>query len=350
MARYYTRACNFFYGKNSKKLIKSKKTLSLNKRDDISFDHIEVISRSSVKRISINKINKLPTKLKNQVKKDLIKITKKVKNFLNLEFKKKTHLMGILNITPDSFSDGGKFNNVKKAKKQMSKLFDQGASIVDVGGESTRPGAKAISASEEWNRIKGTLKNIKKNKIVSVDTRKSLVMKKSLSLGVHIINDISGFNYDKKTIEVIKKSKAPFIIHHSLGNPETMQLNPKYSNVVLDIYDFFEKKISFLRKHGIKHNKIILDPGIGFGKKLKHNLQILRNISIYHTLGFPLLLGISRKRFIRDISKKNDSVDRLGGTISSSIYALSQGVQIIRVHDVNELKQSLKVYEELIKQ
>ena len=174
-------------------------------------------------------------------------------------------------------------------------------------------------------------------------------MKKSLSLGAHIINDVSGLSYDKETINLLKKTNVPFILQHSLGSPETMQLNPKYKNVVLEIYDFFEKKINFLRKLGIRHNKIILDPGIGFGKNLNHNVEILKNISIFHTLGFPILLGISRKRFIKDISKENDSTDRLGGTLSSSIFALQQGVQIIRVHDVNELQQGLKVYRELIR-
>ena len=349
MNRYYTRACNFYYGKNSRKLINLKKTLPLNNRKDISFDNIQIISRNASRKISIHGINKLPNYLKKQVKRDLLNITKKVKSFLNINFNNEIHLMGILNITPDSFSDGGKFNEYQKAKKQMNKLFKDGAKIVDVGGESTRPGSKAISEKEEWNRIKRILKKIKKKNIISVDTRKASIMKKSLSLGAHIINDVSGLSYDKETINLLKKTNVPFILQHSLGSPETMQLNPKYKNVVLEIYDFFEKKINFLRKLGIRHNKIILDPGIGFGKNLNHNVEILKNISIFHTLGFPILLGISRKRFIKDISKENDSADRLGGTLGSSIFALQQGVQIIRVHDVNELQQGLKVYRELIR-
>jgi len=349
MNRYYTRACNFYYGKNSRKLINLKKTLPLNNRKDISFDNIQIISRNVSRKISIHEINKLPNYLKKQVRRDLLNITKKVKSFLNINFNNEIHLMGILNITPDSFSDGGKFNEYQKATKQMYKLFKDGAKIVDVGGESTRPGSKAISEKEEWNRIKKTLKKIKKKNIISVDTRKASIMKKSLSLGAHIINDVSGLSYDKETINLLKKTNVPFILQHSLGSPETMQLNPKYKNVVLEIYDFFEKKINFLRKLGIRHNKIILDPGIGFGKNLNHNVEILKNISIFHTLGFPILLGISRKRFIKDISKENDSTDRLGGTLSSSIFALQQGVQIIRVHDVNELQQGLKVYRELIR-
>jgi dihydropteroate synthase len=348
MTRYYTRACNFYYGKNSKNKIKLKKALPLNNRADISFDHIEIISRKKVKKITISQINKLPKKIKLKVKKDLLTITRKIKNFENLDFNK-THLMGVLNITPDSFSDGGKYISAAKANKQMLKLFKNGASIVDIGGESTRPGSKAISEKLEWSRIKKVLKMIKKNKLISIDTRKSAIMKKSLSLGAKIINDVSGLNYDQETINVLRKSNAPFVLQHSLGDPEVMQSNPKYKNVILDIYDFFEQKIEYLRKSGIKHNKIILDPGIGFGKNLNHNLKILKNISIYHSLGFPILLGISRKRFIKEISKENDSHNRLGGTISSGLFALKQGVQILRVHDVNEMRQSLKVYQELIR-
>ena len=348
MNRYYTRACNFYYGQNSRILINQKKTLPLNDRKDISFDNIQIISRNFSKKVSIHEINKLPNYLKKQVRKDLSNITKKVKSFLKIKFNKEIHLMGILNITPDSFSDGGKFNENIKASKHMFKLFKDGAKIVDIGGESTRPGSKAISEKEEWNRIKKTLKKIKKDHLISVDTRKSSIMKKSLSLGAHIINDVSGLSYDKETISLLKKTNAPFILHHSLGNPDVMQKNPKYKNVLLDIYDFFETKIRFLRTIGIKHNNIILDPGIGFGKNLKHNMSLLHNVSIFHSLGFPLLIGNSRKRFIKELSGNNDSKFRIGGTIASAIYLMMQGIQILRIHDVNETMQSIKVFKKII--
>ena len=150
-----------------------------------------------------------------------------------------------------------------------------------------------------------------------------------------------------KTIDVLKDTKIPFVIHHTQGNPKTMQKNPKYNNVILDVYDFFEKKIEYIRSKGIKHNNIILDPGIGFGKNLKHNITLLRNISIFHSLGFPVMLGTSRKRFIKEFIWGNDSKERLGGTISSSLFAIMQGVQILRVHDVNEINQSIKVFNSL---
>ncbi len=257
--------------------------------------------------------------------------------------------MGILNITPDSFSDGGKYYQNNLAKKQLDYLFKCGADLVDIGGESTRPGSKSISSSVEWNRIKYILKKINKNKLISLDTRKSDIMEKGIKLGVGLINDVSGLSYDANTLKILKKYEIPFVLQHSLGDPEVMQRNPKYKNVLLDIYDFFEKKINFLRSIGIKSENIILDPGIGFGKNLKHNITIIKNISIYHSLGLPILLGISRKRFIKDLSGMNDSLSRKGGTISSSIYAIMQGVQILRVHDVNEIVQSIKIFKELIK-
>ncbi len=257
--------------------------------------------------------------------------------------------MGVLNITPDSFSDGGQYNQYNLAKRQMENLFKSGANLVDIGGESTRPGSKSISSKIEWNRIKKILKIINKNKMLSLDTRKSEIMEKGIKLGVKLINDVSGLSYDKNTINVLKRYKTPFVLQHSGGNPDVMQKNPKYKNVLLDIYDFFEKKIKLLRKIGINHDNIILDPGIGFGKNLKHNMILIKNISIYHSLGFPILLGISRKKFIKELSLENDSSSRIGGTISSCIFGMMQGVQIFRVHDVNEINQSIKVFNELNK-
>ena len=349
MSRYYTRVCNFYYGNQSKKLVKKKKTLALNGNDQISFDEIEIYSRRSIKKISIKSIKNLKKNLKKKVKKDLKSILEPSKNILNLNLRSTPKIMGILNITPDSFSDGGKFNNDYLALKQLNYLFKSGADLVDIGGESTRPGSKSVKASIEWNRIKNVLKKINKGKVISLDTRKSNIMERGIKLGVKLINDVSGLSYDKNTVRILKKYKTPFVLQHSLDNPEIMQNNPRYKNVLLDIYDFFEKKIKSLRRLGINHNNIILDPGIGFGKTLKHNMTIIKNISIYHSLGLPILLGVSRKKFIKEISKENDSSSRLGGTISTVNFAFTQGVQFLRVHDVNEVSQSLKIYKELIK-
>ena len=347
MSRYYTRACNFYYGNLSKKLVKQNQSFPVGGNQLISFDSIDIITKKSKKKISIKKIKYLNNDLKKKIKIDLRNIIKK-KKFKGLNMNLYPNIMGVLNITPDSFSDGGKYFKDNLAKKRLNSLFRNGANIVDVGGESTRPGSKPIDFRTEWKRVKKILQIPFKKKIISLDTRKSIIMEKGIKKGVKIINDVSGLNYDKDTISVLKKYKTSFILHHSLGNPDKMQKNPKYQNVLLDIYDFFEKKINFLRAQGIKHNNIIIDPGIGFGKNLKHNITILKNISIYHSLGFPILLGISRKRFIKELSGGNDSNSRIGGTISSSLFAIMQGVQMLRVHDVNEIKQSIKVFKKLI--
>ncbi len=348
MIKYYTQACNFYYGNISKEKVKKKISLPLNGNKLISFDTIELITRKTKKKIKIKDIKKLPSKVKKKVLKDLKQITKK-KNLSTIKFKTYPLLMGILNVTPDSFSDGGKYFKSKPAYKQIKKLKKDGVDIIDIGGESTRPNSDTIDDLIEWNRIKSKLGYAKKNKIViSLDTRKSFVLKKSLPFKINLLNDVSGLSHDSKMINLLQVSKVPFVLHHMQGTPKTMQKNPKYKNVTLDIYDFFEKKLEFIRAKKINHKNIILDPGIGFGKNLKHNITILSQISIFHSLGFPVMLGLSKKRFIKGLSGNNDSKERIGGTTSSCIYAILQGVQILRVHDVNEIKQAMKVFKKLI--
>ena len=351
MIKYYTRACNFYYGSLSKKLVKTKHALPLCGDKRISFNQIEIFSKNkkkvTSKIINIKKINFLPKSIKTKVIKDIKKITLKRKFF-----SKKNHiLMGILNMTPDSFSDGGKFNHEKKAIKKIDQMIKSGADIIDIGGESTRPGSKTISPEIEWKRVKMVIKKFKKQfsrTSLSIDTRKSLVMRNSIKYNVDIINDVSGFKFDRESFKTIKNKNLWKVVHHIQGTPQTMQIDPKYQHVLLDIYDFFEKEIEKLKKDKFP-DKIILDPGIGFGKNLKHNLMILNKISIFHSLGFPILIGTSRKRFINQISKKFDSKERLGGTLSSVLFSLSQGVQIFRIHNVREIKQGILVHEKLLK-
>ena len=348
MKKYYTRVCNFAYGKSSIKLINQKKALPLNGNVGISFSQIEIISRNSRKKINLKDIKKQSKTLRKKIERDLKIIIKKNKNFSSFNFKKIPNIMGVLNITPDSFSDGGKYDKKKLAINQAINLYKNGANIVDVGGESTRPGAKSISVKQEWSRIHGAIKKISKKIPLSLDTRKSEIMNKGIKIGVKLINDVSGLSYDTKTIDLLKRHKIPFVLQHSQGAPEIMQNNPYYKNELLDIYDFFEERIKFLRSKGIKHENIIIDPGIGFGKNLKHNLNLIKSVSIFHTLGFPILLGLSRKKFIKDLSGENDTKGRVGGTVGSSLYSLMQGVQILRIHDVNELMQGIKVFKKLI--
>jgi len=340
---------NFYYGNRSKKLVNKNKSIPFNGIKEISFDQIEILTRNSKRKIFINQIKYLPKILRVKINLDLKEIKSKKKNFSNLNFKKIPNILGVLNLTPDSFSDGGKFNSKKKGINHAIHLVNSGANLIDVGGESTRPGSRPIKENLEWQRINKILKLLLKKKIpISLDTRKSKIMSKGINLGVKLINDVSGLDFDSETLNVLKKYKIPFVIQHSQGVPENMQKNPKYKNELLDIYDFFEKKIKLLRSKGIKHDKIILDPGIGFGKNLKHNMSLIRNISIFHSLGFPILVGNSRKRFIKELSGKNDSKFRNGGTIASSIYLMTQGVQILRIHDVNETMQGIKIFKNII--
>ena len=350
MTKYYTRACNFYYGKLSKKLVQNKKTVPLGGNREISFDKLEIFSRNknriSSQIISIKKLRLLSKKVKTKVVEDIKKISLKRK-FLS---KKKHLLMGVLNMTPDSFSDGGKFNTNNKALIQITKMINSGADIIDIGGESTRPGSKIIPPKVEWQRVSRVIKQFKKkfpNLLLSVDTRKSLVIKNAINDKADMINDISCFKFDKKIYKEIKDKNLWKVIHHMQGSPQTMQINPKYNHVLLDIYDFFEEEINKLKKDAYG-NKIILDPGIGFGKNLKHNLMIFNKISIFHSLGFPILIGASRKRFINQISKNFDTKERLGGTLSSILFSLSQGVQIFRVHNVSEVKQGILVFENIL--
>jgi dihydropteroate synthase len=230
-------------------------------------------------------------------------------------------------------------------------MINSGAAIIDVGGESTRPSSKIINEKEEWKRIKNVITKLKKNFpniVLSLDTRKSYVMKKGIKYGVNIINDVSGLNFDKKSFEVINSKNIPFILHHMQGTPDTMQDNPKYSDALLDIFDFFEEKINFCLKKKYKREFILLDPGIGFGKNLDHNLRIISKISTFHSLGCPLLVGTSRKRFIEHIVTKFDTPDRTGGTAASVLYGLLQGVQLFRVHNVKEINQGILVFNKIL--
>ena len=340
MIKYYTRACNFYFGSKSVEKVKKKLSLPLNGNRYLSFDSIEIINRKKIKTIHIKDIKKQKKFIKKKIFHDLKTIIKKIKFSV-------AHSASTPRVAAQySFSDGGKFNSRKRGLKQAQLLIKNGCKIIDIGGESTRPGSKAVPYSIEWRRVNKILKfRNKLNCLISLDTRKTQIMKNFTKNKINIINDISGFGFDSDTLNFLKKSKIPFIINHIQGNPENMQKNPKYKNVLLEIYDYFEEQIKKIRSIGINHNNIILDPGIGFGKNLKHNITLISNISIFHSLGFPIMLGASRKRFIVQLSGANNSNERLGGTISTNLYAMMQGVQILRVHDVNELNQSIKVFK-----
>jgi dihydropteroate synthase len=350
MRSVYIRPLNFLYGKDAQFHIQKKLAASVCGNKSLGFTKIEIINKKNNKSILINvsQINKLKNKNKKQILKDFEHIQKKRSSIISLNNTKPV-LMGVLNTTPDSFSDGGKFNKLKPAIQHAKLMLEQGAQIIDIGGESTRPGAELISEQEECKRVIQIVKKISQIKkcIVSIDTRKSSVMMAAVKAGAKIINDVSALDFDSNSITLVAKLRKPIILNHSQGTPKTMQKNPNYQNVLIDIYNYFENKINQLEKRGLKRKNIILDPGIGFGKNVQHNLTLMSKISFFHSLGCPLMLGPSRKSFIGKIMGSKDTISRLGGTISSVIIGANQGVQFFRVHDIKEIQEALTINAEL---
>lgn len=265
-------------------------------------------------------------------------------NGLSLNWNKPV-LQGILNVTPDSFSDGGAFDESEQAIRHAINMFKAGAQIIDVGGETTKPGANPVSIETEKMRVIPVIEKLSNhNFLISIDSRNADVMKAAIEAGAHIINDVSALEHDPAAMNVIKESGAPVILMHAQGNPDVMQNNPKYDNVVLDIYDYLEARIKDCLEQGVDKNKIIIDPGIGFGKTVDHNLEILSNISIFHGLGVPILFGVSRKSFIGKITGEEVASNRITGSIAAAQFCFDQGVQIARVHDVDETENAFLVY------
>lgn len=255
-------------------------------------------------------------------------------------------IMGIVNVTPDSFSDGGEFYSKNKAIEHGLRLMEEGATILDIGGESTRPGSQVIDPEDEISRVVPVIEGLAgKAPFISIDTRNAATMRAALKAGANAINDISGLTYDPESMAVAAEAKVPVFLMHSQGTPQDMQKNPSYNNVVEDIHAFFTERLNACRTARIETKNVILDIGIGFGKTLEHNLLLLGNIKRFQDLGCPLLLGVSRKSFIAALSQGEDAKARLPGSLSAALWGLSQGVEIFRVHDVAETRQAFSVYE-----
>lgn len=269
-----------------------------------------------------------------------------ISNNKTLRFKSPL-VMGILNITPDSFFDGGNYNNEKAQIEQVKIMLEQGADIIDIGAMSTRPGAKNFTEQEEINRIKPVLKKLLKkfpDTIFSVDTYRSEVAKISADNGVHIINDISGGEIDKNMFKTIAKLNIPYILMHMQGTPQNMQKNPVYNNVVEDVYNYLSEKIIELNNLGFE--KIILDPGFGFGKTVQHNYKLLKELKYFKKMNLPILVGVSRKSMINKVLGTIPA-EALNGTTVLNTIALLNGANILRVHDVKEAKQAIKIVKQL---
>ena len=248
-------------------------------------------------------------------------------------------LMGIVNATPDSFSDGGRYDPVAQARR----LIADGADLLDIGGESTRPGAAEIAVPEEIARIRPVIAAVRGALPLSIDTRKAAVAEAALEAGAGMVNDVSGLDFDPALAGLVAARGVPLCVMHAQGLPETMQDDPRYGDVLLDVYDALEARVARAEAAGIPRAAILVDPGIGFGKTEAHNLAILRRISLYHGLGCPILLGVSRKRFIGRIGGAEAPEDRLPGTLALTVAAAAQGVQIHRVHDVAPHAQALRL-------
>ena len=257
-------------------------------------------------------------------------------------------VMGIVNVTPDSFSDGGKFADGSKAAAEGARMSEAGAAIVDIGGESTRPGAKPVWEGDEIARIEPVIRQLASGgAAVSVDTRKADVMTAAITSGARMVNDVSALTYDLRSAEVIASAGVPVVLMHHQGKPETMQQDPRYDDVVIEVYQWLEERIAEAEEAGIARDRILLDVGFGFGKTVAHNLELTNNLALFHSLGCPLVFGASRKRTIGALSNEAYPDERLGGSIAFAMKAVEQGLQLLRVHDVPETVQALRVWRSL---
>src|SRR3954447_24566733 len=254
-------------------------------------------------------------------------------------------VMGIINATPDSFSDGGQFADAASAPAAGADMASRGAAIVDVGGESTRPGAKPVWEGDEIERIAPVIRQLATGgAAVSADTRKADVMTAALDAGARMINDVSALTYDDGAAAVIASAGVPVVLMHHKGAPETMQDDPSYNDVLIEVYVWLEERIAAAEAAGIARDKILIDPGFGFGKNVAHNLELMNGLALFHSLGCPMVVGASRKRTIGALSNEAPPDRRLGGSIAFAVKAAEQGVQILRVHDVPETVQALRIW------
>lgn len=264
----------------------------------------------------------------------------------------RTYLMGVLNVTPDSFSDGGEFNTPQAALEQAQQLKSAGADIIDIGGQSTRPGAAQISETEECDRVLSVLELIRPEITIpiSIDTTRAAVAKAAVAAGADIVNDISGGTFDFAMLPTVAQLDVPIVLMHTRGTPQTMQQMTDYQNLLVEIYEFLDDRIKQATSCGINKDKIIIDPGIGFAKNHQQNLEILRNISTFSSLNCPILVGASRKSFIGRILNQPDPKERVWGTAAACASAIAAGADILRVHDVSQMQDVCRVADAIYRQ
>ncbi len=331
----YLRPFGLVYGADAREMILKRRAGALGGMPAIAFTHVEVIARDAGKvSCKIEAFDDQPKYLE---------LTQRRGAFARLDLTT-TQVMGIVNATPDSFSDGGRSFESADAVANAQRLLDEGADVLDIGGESTRPGSDEVDADEEWRRIAPVLQAFASKATISIDTRKSDVMRKGFEKGAAIINDVSALQHDPDSATVAAKLNAPVILMHALGQPKTMQLNPRYEHVVLDVYDGLELLISKAVAAGIPKSRIMVDPGIGFGKTYSHNLTLMREMSIFHGLGVPVMIGLSRKAYIGALTGEKKASDRVAGSVGGALHAATQGAHVLRVHDVKATVDALAVF------
>jgi dihydropteroate synthase len=316
-------------------------------RGDLAFAAAEVIERegATVRRRTMSAVELLSGRVEG-VARHLARLQEPRAAIAELALDR-PRIMGIVNVTPDSFSDGGRYLGHEAAIAHALQLEAEGAEILDIGGESTRPGADPVGLEEEWDRVGPVIEALatRTRARLSIDTRKAEIMRRAAQAGVHLINDVSALTHDPASLATTAGTGLPVVLMHALGDPRTMQDKPVYDDVVLDVCDMLEARVEACEAAGIPRARLIVDPGIGFGKTLAHNLALLGSLSLFHGLGCAVMLGASRKSFIGRLTGTTGADNRLPGSLAAALIGAAQGVQFLRVHDVAATRQALTVWE-----
>jgi dihydropteroate synthase len=328
---HYFRPLSFLFGPDARRAIADGRGGALGGSTSIAFTQVEIIERPDERNVVPYAADRFAA----------IEAPRPTLCGLLLN---RPRLMGIVNVTPDSFSDGGLLPDAGAAIAHGLRLAEEGADILDVGGESTRPGSGAVPAAEEWSRVGPVIVSLAKaGHIVSVDTRKPEIMRQAADGGARLINDVSALTYDPLSVPTAASLGLPVILMHAQGDPRTMQVNPTYENVVLDVFDALKARMTVCEKAGIPRENLLIDPGIGFGKTMRHNLDLLHELTILHALGVPLVAGLSRKSTVGTLTGEKQARDRVMGSVGGAILAALAGAQILRVHDLKATRQALQV-------
>lgn len=336
--KIYYRPTGLVFGDDAARMVRDGDALPLAGLTSIGFTHVDVISRRShVTERDMQRLSGVDDSAA------LERLSARRPDIAGLSLES-ARVMGIVNVTPDSFSDGGKLTSAELAIAHGRQLASEGADILDVGGESTRPGSDTVADDEELRRVIPVIEGLARDYLVSVDTRKAAIMQAGLAAGAKIINDVSALRHDGKAGGVVAKAQAPVILMHAQGEPKTMQLAPQYDDVLLDVYDALEARVAEAEAAGISRSRIAVDPGIGFGKTFRQNLDLLAGLTLFHGLGLPLLVGLSRKGFVGALTGEKIAGNRMHGSVGGALQAALAGTHLLRVHDVKATREALAVF------